>query len=109
MTRSRQHRMTPGLAPTACSAAVWVGIGRQALSQPPDARPHGVSPGPVAAETHTGPRNLKSRGPAPRYEPKMSYVRTAAAQNGLAGTPAHGSGMVGWAGSAKMLILVCFG
>ncbi len=35
--------------------------------------------------------------------------RAEAEQKGLAGTPAHGSGMVGSVGSGRMLILVCFG
>jgi hypothetical protein len=67
-----------------------------------------ISPADGGANAR-GPRNLRLRGPAPRYESKMRYVRAAAVQNGLAGTPAHGSGMVGCAGSARMLILVCFG
>jgi len=78
MTRRHQHRMTPGWrGPSRASRSLWrqphvappcgwVSGGRRSASRP--MRTGTASPpAPPAAETQAGPRNLKLRGPVPRY------------------------------------------
>jgi hypothetical protein len=62
-------------------------------------------PEPLAAENANRTRNFRLRG----RRLVMNRIYERAEQKGLAGTPAHGSGIVGSVGSGAMVILVCFG